>query len=76
MTTEWFDRVTEELQDHLNSICEQYDQVGHMNINRASKHPRIEFLLLVRMRKNETIFALYFLTLTMKNFMLKALTLS
>ncbi|WP_342577867.1 hypothetical protein [Psychrobacillus sp. FSL K6-2843] len=45
MTTEWFDRVTEELQDHLNSICEQYDQVGHMNINRASKHPRIEFFV-------------------------------
>ena len=39
MTTEWFERVTEELQDHLNSICEQYDQVGHMNINRASKLP-------------------------------------
>ncbi|MCK1996982.1 hypothetical protein MPH47_07055 [Psychrobacillus psychrodurans] len=45
MTTEWFDRVTEELQDHLNSICEDYDQVGHMNINRASKHPRIEFFV-------------------------------
>ncbi|WP_419962518.1 hypothetical protein [Psychrobacillus sp. BM2] len=45
MTTEWFDRVTEELQDHLNSICEEYDQVGHMNINRASKHPRIEFFI-------------------------------
>ncbi|MCZ8533785.1 hypothetical protein MKY29_02025 [Psychrobacillus sp. FSL K6-2365] len=45
MTTEWFDRVTEELQDHLNSICEEYDQVGHMNINRASKHPRIEFFV-------------------------------
>ncbi|SFM19966.1 hypothetical protein SAMN05421832_10130 [Psychrobacillus psychrodurans] len=45
ITTEWFDRVTEELQDHLNSICEDYDQVGHMNINRASKHPRIEFFV-------------------------------
>lgn len=45
ITTEWFDRVTEELQDHLNSICEEYDQVGHMNINRASKHPRIEFFI-------------------------------
>ncbi|SEM75169.1 hypothetical protein SAMN04487786_2508 [Paenisporosarcina quisquiliarum] len=45
ITTEWFDRVTEELQDHLNSICEEYDQVGHMNINRASKHPRIEFFV-------------------------------
>lgn len=45
VTTEWFERVTEELQDHLNSICEQYDQVGHMNINRASKHPRIEFFV-------------------------------
>lgn len=37
--------MTEELQDHLNSICEEYDQVGHMNINRASKHPRIEFFV-------------------------------
>lgn len=45
ITTEWFDRVSEELQDHLNSICEEYDQVGHMNINRASKHPRIEFFV-------------------------------
>ncbi|WP_419958822.1 hypothetical protein [Psychrobacillus psychrotolerans] len=45
MTTEWFDRVTEELQDNLNSICEEYDQIGHMNINRASKHPRIEFFV-------------------------------
>ena len=45
ITTEWFDRVTEELQDHLNSICEEYDQIGHMNINRASKHPRIEFFV-------------------------------
>lgn len=45
ITTEWFDRVTEELQDNLNSICEEYDQIGHMNINRASKHPRIEFFV-------------------------------
>jgi hypothetical protein len=45
MTMEWFNRVTEELQDNLESICEKYDQVGHMNINRGSKHPRIEFFV-------------------------------
>ncbi|QFF97611.1 hypothetical protein PB01_01635 [Psychrobacillus glaciei] len=45
MSMEWFNRVTGELQDHLESICEEYDQVGHMNINRGSKHPRIEFFV-------------------------------
>ncbi|MFF2753996.1 hypothetical protein ACFVR1_09640 [Psychrobacillus sp. NPDC058041] len=45
MTLEWFNRVTGELQDNLESICEKYDQVGHMNINRGSKHPRIEFFV-------------------------------
>ena len=29
----------------MNSICEEYDQIGHININRASKHPRIEFFV-------------------------------
>lgn len=45
MSMEWFNRVTSELQDHLKSICEEYDQIGHMNINRGSKHPRIEFFI-------------------------------
>ncbi|QCJ42983.1 hypothetical protein FAY30_14265 [Bacillus sp. S3] len=43
MSLEWFDRVCAELQDHLESICEEYDQVGQMTIERAAKHPRIEF---------------------------------
>lgn len=45
MSLEWFDRVSSELQDHLESICEEYDQVGHMKIERAAKHPRIEFFV-------------------------------
>ncbi|WP_421384899.1 hypothetical protein ACOJQI_09045 [Bacillus salacetis] len=43
MNLEWFDRVSGELQDHLESICEKYDQVGQMNIDRGAKHPRVEF---------------------------------
>lgn len=42
---EWFDRVSSELQDHLESICEKYDQEGHMSIDRGAKHPRIEFFV-------------------------------
>ncbi|WP_088105571.1 hypothetical protein [Halalkalibacter urbisdiaboli] len=45
MTIEWFDRVSGELQDHLTSICEKYDQVGHMTIDKGAKHPRIEFFI-------------------------------
>ncbi|BAQ11093.1 hypothetical protein MKY41_03795 [Sporosarcina sp. FSL W7-1349] len=45
MSLEWFDRVCEELQEHLESICEQYDEVGQMAIIRAAKHPRIEFFV-------------------------------
>ncbi|NYF25705.1 hypothetical protein [Sporosarcina sp. JAI121] len=45
MSMEWFNRVTSELHDHLNSICEQYDQVGHMTIDQSAKHPRIEFFV-------------------------------
>ncbi|WP_174731813.1 hypothetical protein [Mesobacillus harenae] len=45
MTLEWFDRVTVELQDHLESICDKYDQVGLMSIDRSAKHPRIEFFV-------------------------------
>ncbi|KKI90210.1 hypothetical protein WQ54_19670 [Bacillus sp. SA1-12] len=43
MSIEWFDRVCGELQDQLESICEKYDQIGHMSIDRGAKHPRIEF---------------------------------
>lgn len=43
MSLEWFDRVSGELQDHLESICAKYDQVGHMTIERGAKYPRIEF---------------------------------
>ncbi|MFJ7726982.1 hypothetical protein ACIQXV_12540 [Neobacillus sp. NPDC097160] len=45
MSLEWFDRVCAELQDHLESICEEYDQVGQLTIERAAKHPRIEFFV-------------------------------
>lgn len=45
MSMEWFDRVSSELQDHLESICEKYDQEGHMSIDRGAKHPRIEFFV-------------------------------
>ncbi|RFU66502.1 hypothetical protein [Bacillus sp. V59.32b] len=43
MSLEWFDRVSGELQDSLESICEKYDQTGGMLIERGAKHPRIEF---------------------------------
>ncbi|CAH0269523.1 hypothetical protein SRABI96_03651 [Peribacillus sp. Bi96] len=43
MSLEWFDRVSGELQDHLQSICEKYDRNGSMIVERGSKHPRIEF---------------------------------
>jgi hypothetical protein len=45
MSMEWFNRVTSDLHDHLNSICEKYDQVGHMAIDQSAKHPRIEFFV-------------------------------
>jgi hypothetical protein len=43
MSLEWFDRVSGELQDSLESICDKYDQNGEMSIERGAKHPRIEF---------------------------------
>ncbi|RFU64717.1 hypothetical protein [Peribacillus glennii] len=43
MSLEWFDRVSGELQDSLESICDKYDQNGGMSIERGAKHPRIEF---------------------------------
>ena len=45
MSMEWFNRVTGELEDNLNSICEKYDQTGHMTIEQGAKHPRIEFFV-------------------------------
>lgn len=45
MPLEWFDRVSGELGDHLESICAKYDQVGQMSIDRGAKHPRIEFFV-------------------------------
>lgn len=45
MSTEWFNRVTAELQDHLNSLCDEYDKVGQMTIDQSAKHPRIEFFV-------------------------------
>jgi hypothetical protein len=45
MGLEWFDRVSGELPEQLESICEKYDQVGHMSIDRGVKHPRIEFFV-------------------------------
>ncbi|WP_017727667.1 hypothetical protein [Halalkalibacterium ligniniphilum] len=42
MSLEWFDRVCSELQDSLESICEQFDEFAQMTIERAAKHPRIE----------------------------------
>jgi hypothetical protein len=43
MDLEWFDRVCGELEDSLDSICDKYDENGGMSIERAAKHPRIEF---------------------------------
>ncbi|QOR64767.1 hypothetical protein IM538_12950 [Cytobacillus suaedae] len=45
MSLEWFDRVTSELQDSLESICDKFDEVGHMSVDRGAKHPRIEFFV-------------------------------
>ncbi|MBB6444020.1 hypothetical protein [Bacillus benzoevorans] len=45
MSLEWFDRVCGDLQEQLESICEEYDQVGQMKIERSAKHPRIEFFV-------------------------------
>lgn len=45
MSLEWFDRVCTEMQDSLESICEEYDEIGHMRIDRAAKHPKMEFFV-------------------------------
>ncbi|WP_121613318.1 hypothetical protein [Mesobacillus foraminis] len=60
MSLEWFDRVTGELQDHLESICEKYDQTGHMTIDRSAKHPRIEFFVETLDDEREYFCSLFF----------------
>ncbi|WP_456271337.1 hypothetical protein [Bacillus sp. AK031] len=60
MKLEWFDRVSGELQDHLESICEKYDQVGQMNIDRGAKHPRIEFYVETEDHEREYFCSLMF----------------
>lgn len=45
MSLDWFDRVSAELQDHLESLCDKYDQVGQMSIEKGARHPRIEFFI-------------------------------
>lgn len=63
MSLEWFDRVCGELQEHLESICEEYDQVGQMTIERAAKHPRIEFFVDTADVDTEELDREYFCTL-------------
>jgi hypothetical protein len=60
MSMEWFNRVTSELHDHLNSICEKYDQVGHMTIDQSAKHPRIEFFVETEDDEKEYFCTLHF----------------
>lgn len=60
MSLEWFDRVSGELQDHLESICEKYDQTGHMTIDRSAKHPRIEFFVETEDDEREYFCSLFF----------------
>ncbi|WP_332628804.1 hypothetical protein [Halalkalibacter flavus] len=60
MTLDWFDRVSAELQDDLESICEQYDQIGHMSIDKGAKHPRIEFFVESEENDREYFCTLFF----------------
>lgn len=60
MSLEWFDRVCSEMQDHLESICEQYDEIGHMRIDRAAKHPKIEFYVEYEEEEREVFCILFF----------------
>ncbi|WP_079504236.1 hypothetical protein [Mesobacillus jeotgali] len=60
MSMEWFDRVVGELQDHLESICEKYDQEGQMAVERGSKHPRIEFFVDYEDGERDYFYTLYF----------------
>lgn len=60
MSLEWFDRVCGELQDYLESICEKYDEIGHISINRASKHPKVDFFVETEDEEREVFCTLYF----------------
>ncbi|CAM4085394.1 hypothetical protein [Mesobacillus thioparans] len=60
MSMEWFDRVVGELQDHLESICEKYDQEGQMAVERGSKHPRIQFFVDYEDGERDYFYILYF----------------
>lgn len=60
MSMEWFDRVVGELQDHLESICEKYDQEGQMAVERGSKHPRIQFFVDYDDGERDYFYILYF----------------
>lgn len=63
MSLEWFDRVCGDLQEHLESICVEYDQIGQMSIERSAKHPRIEFFIEVADVDTEELIRDYFCTL-------------
>ncbi len=60
MSMEWFDRVVGELQDHLESICEKYDQEGQMAVERGAKHPRIQFFVDYDDGERDYFYILYF----------------
>lgn len=60
MSLEWFDRVCSEMQDSLESICDQYDEIGHMRIDRAAKHPKIEFFVEFEEEDREIFCTLFF----------------
>ncbi|WP_071461153.1 hypothetical protein [Bacillus massilinigeriensis] len=60
MSLEWFDRVTAELQENLQSICDKYDQAGQMQVEKSSKHPRIEFFVEINGDEREYFFTLFF----------------
>ncbi|GAE24950.1 hypothetical protein JCM9140_916 [Halalkalibacter wakoensis JCM 9140] len=60
MTLDWFDRVSAELQDDLESICEEFDQIGHMSIDKGAKHPRIEFFVETEEEDREYFCTLFF----------------
>ena len=60
MSMKWFDRVVGELQDHLESICEKYDQEGQMAVERGSKHPRIQFFVDYDDGERDYFYILYF----------------
>ena len=44
----------------MESICDEYDKSGHLSINRASKHPRIEFFVETDNDEREYFFILLF----------------